>query len=220
MHRKTSEKSRRIQTNQERREDLELLRQVLDGERSAWTRFCQRYESLIVGCTLKVLRRYNANFNAEDLADMVSEVWVTLLRDDMRKLRLYDVERGYKLASWLGLLATNCTIDQLRQRAMETAYLEDMACADNLLVDSSRPDAGIEQQEEATLARRALGRLTREERQFVLHCFHEERNPTELARDLGIAVNTVYSRKFKIREKLVRIVADLNAQRADVALAA
>jgi RNA polymerase sigma-70 factor, ECF subfamily len=208
------------QTDEQRKEDLTLLRQVLEGQQSAWTRFCQRYESLIVGCVLRVLRRYNATFNSEDLADLVAEVWVTLLRDDMRKLRLYDPERGYKVASWLGLLASNCTIDQLRLRASETSYLEDMTCVETLLVDTSRPDAGIEQEEEACMARRALGQLTREERQFVVHCFHEERNPSELARDLGIAVNTVYSRKFKIREKLVRIVADLHASSGDVALAA
>jgi RNA polymerase sigma factor (sigma-70 family) len=84
-----------------------------------------------------------------------------------------------------------------------------MTCADQLLVDRDRPDTGIEQQEDAELARRALGQLSAEERQFVLSCFHDERSPIDLAEDLGIAVNTVYSRKFKIREKLVRIVADI-----------
>jgi RNA polymerase sigma-70 factor (ECF subfamily) len=182
--------------------------------------FCQRYENLIVGCVLRALRRYNATFNSEDLADMVAEVWVTLLRDDMRKLRLYDRQRGYRLASWLGLIATNCTIDQLRLRNADTSYLEDMVCADQLLVDTSRPDKGIEQQETAQMARRALKRLSVEERQFVLHCFHEERSPADLARTLGIAINTVYSRKFKIREKLVRIIAELDSQSQPMAIAA
>lgn len=218
MQRATGKSGRKQLSTAQQQEELDLLQKVLDGKQSAWTTFCQRYESLIIGCTLRVLRRYNASFNSEDLADMVSEVWVTLLRDDMRKLRLYDPDRGYRLASWLGLLATNCAIDQLRLRASETTYLEDLTCADQLLVDSSRPDSGIEQEEAASMARRALGKLTFEERQFVFSCFHEERDPAELARDLGIAVNTVYSRKFKIREKLVRIVADMDAQQ--VALAA
>jgi RNA polymerase sigma-70 factor (ECF subfamily) len=140
----------------------------------------------------------------------VAEVWVALLRDDMRKLRLYDAGRGYRLASWVGLLATNCTIDQLRLRATECTYLEDLACPERLLVDSHGPDAGIEEQETAALARAALDQLTSEERRFVVSCFHEERRPEDLAVELGITVNTVYSRKFKIREKLVRIVADLD----------
>lgn len=211
--------SSKPQTAAQKREELQLLRQVLDGDEKAWTTFCHRYEGLMVGCVLRVLRRYNATFNSDDLADMVAEVWVTLLRDDKRKLRLYDPKRGYRLASWLGLLATNCTIDQLRLRSSETSYLEDLSGADQLLVDGARPDSGIEQRESVELARRALRQLTAEERQFVLSCFHDERPPAELAEDLGIAVNTVYSRKFKIREKLIRIVADLDAPAAQ-ALAA
>jgi RNA polymerase sigma-70 factor (ECF subfamily) len=208
------------QTAAQKKEEVTLLRRVLKGDQKAWAEFCQRYEGLIVGCVLRVLRRYNAAFNSEDLADMVAEVWVTLLRNDMRKLRLYDAKRGYRLASWIGLLTTNCTIDQLRLRSNETSYLEDMSCADQLLLaDSERPDAGIEQQEDAELARRALGQLSAEERQFVLSCFHDERSPVDLAEDLGIAVNTVYSRKFKIREKLVRIVADIRGGN-EVSLAA
>jgi len=198
------------QTPAQKREDLQLLRRVLKGDSKAWTTFCQRFEGLIVGCVLRVLRRYNATFNSDDLADMVAEVWVTLLRDDMRKLHLYDPKRGYRLASWLGLLASNCTVDQLRLRSGETAYLEDLSCCDQLLVDFSRPDSGIEEQESVDLARRALDQLTAEERQFVLSCYHDERAPADLAREMGIAVNTVYSRKFKIREKLVRIVDDIS----------
>jgi RNA polymerase sigma-70 factor (ECF subfamily) len=194
----------------QKREEKRLLSRVLRGDERAWAEFSRRFEHLIVACVVRVLRRYGASFNAEDLADLVAEVWVALLRDDMRKLRLYDAGRGYRLASWVGLLATNCTIDQLRLRATECTYLEDLACPERLLVDSHGPDAGIEEQETAALARAALDQLTSEERRFVVSCFHEERRPEDLAVELGITVNTVYSRKFKIREKLVRIVADLD----------
>jgi RNA polymerase sigma-70 factor, ECF subfamily len=194
----------------QRAEEARLLKRVLKRDRPAWAEFCRRYEHLIVSCVLKVLRRYNAAFCGDDLADLVAEVWLVLLRDDMRKLRLYDASRGYPLASWVGLMATNCTIDQLRLRACECTYIDDVACSERLLVDSSSPDQGIEDRETADLARRALDQLSSEERAFVVSCFHEERCPGELADELGITVNTVYSRKFKIREKLSRIVADLD----------
>ena len=78
-----------------------------------------------------------------------------------------------------------------------------------LHVESAR-DA-VEDREQAKLARQALDQLTGEERSFVVECFHDERSPEELARKLGVTTNTVYSRKFKIREKLARIVANLEA---------
>ncbi len=194
-----------------KQEEARLLKRVLRGDQQAWAEFSRRYENLIVSCVIKVLRRYNASFCAEDLADLVAEVWLVLLRDDMRKLRLYDASRGYRLASWVGLMATNSTIDQLRLRSADCTYLDDIACPERLLVDASSPDAGIEEREAADLARRALDQLSGEERDFVVSCFHEERRPEELAEELGITVNTVYSRKFKIREKLVRIVGELDA---------
>jgi RNA polymerase sigma-70 factor (ECF subfamily) len=195
----------------QRREEQRLLARVLRGEKRAWAELSRRYQNLIVSCVLRVLRRYGASFNADDLADLVSEVWVVLLRDDMRKLRLYDAGRGYRLASWLGLMATNCTIDQLRLRASECSYLEDLSGAERLLVDDTvHPESELEAQEAANLARRALDALSSEERAFVISCFHDERAPEELASELGITVNTVYSRKFKIREKLSRIVASLD----------
>jgi RNA polymerase sigma-70 factor (ECF subfamily) len=193
---------------------------VLRREPQAWTEFCRRYQNLIVSCVVRTLRRYGASFGNEDLADLVSEVWVTLLRDDMRKLRLYDASKGYRLASWVGLLATNCAIDQLRLRSGECSYLEDLSGAETLLVDVNGPDSGIEAEESAGLARQALGHLSPEEREFVFHCYHEERRPEELARVLGIRVNTVYSRKFKIREKLSRIVAHLDTRSAPTSAAA
>lgn len=221
MHSPTSPGPTTCQVTQTllRAQELDLLRRVLQGDQGASTAFCQKYEALIFGCVLKVLRRYTVAYSADDLADLVAEVWLTLLRDDKRKLKLFDPSRGLRVASWIGMLATNCTIDQLRLRAGDTAYLEDLSGVDQLLVDSRQPDSGIEERESAELARRALAELSIEERQFVLSCYHEERDPADLARDLGIAVNTVYSRKFKIREKLVRIVEGLHAPRP-LALAA
>lgn len=189
--------------------ELALLERVLAGDGDAWADFCRRYENLIVGCVLRVLRRYGATFTHADLADMVAEVWVALLRDDRKKLRLYQADRGYQLTSWIGLIATNSTIDQLRLRQAETSYLEDISGADRILVDLGRPDTDLELHEAAELARRALSCLSDEEQAFVASCYHEERPPTEMAAELGVTVNTIYSRKFKVRQKLVRIIADL-----------
>lgn len=201
-------------------DEQHLLRRVLRGDQKGWSEFCRRYERLIASCVIKVLRRYSACYSADDLADLTAEVWVALLRDDLRKLRLYDPSKGYRLASWVGLIAVNSTIDQLRQRSAECASLDDLTCVDRVLVDPRRPDAGLEQHESAVLARRALEQLSGEERAFVVSCYHEERRPEEIARELGVALNTVYSRKFKIRAKLVRIVADLDGANVPTALAA
>ena len=205
----------RLATIAQREEEQELLAEVLQGRRLAWNEFRRRYDNLVVGCVLRVLRRYGARHTNADLADLVSEVWVALVRDDYRRLRLYDPDRGYRLTSWLGLISTNTTIDQLRVRQAEPAYLEDMTGAERFMVDDTRPDARLEVEQSALLARHALSQLSNDEQQFVMWCYHDERAPAEMAVDLGVTINTIYSRKFKVREKLTRIMSQLTGTESD-----
>ncbi len=191
-------------------EELELLDALLAGRRERWGEFVRRYERLIVSCTLKVLRRYGALFSTEDLDDLVAEAWLLLLRDDMKKLRQYRPDRGFRLASWVGLIATNSAIDQLRARVADARPLDEVADTFTISHEAA-PDECFVTRERAELARAALGRLTDEERAFVHDCFHEERSPEEMARERRVSVNTIYSRKFKLRDKLARILRSMEA---------
>jgi RNA polymerase sigma-70 factor (ECF subfamily) len=197
-------------------EETQLLASLLKRAPEAvrqrrWGEFVARYERLITSCVLKVLRRYGAVFSAEDLDDLVADVWLTLLRDDMKKLRQYDAARGFRIASFIGLVATNTTIDHLRSRQAEATPL-DQVMEDYASMAQIAPRDAVEDREQAELAREALRRLSSDEREFVFEVFHSERSPEELARTLGVTTNTVYSRKFKVREKLARIVANLQAE--------
>ncbi len=174
-----------------------------------WAEFVRRYERLIVSCVVKALRRYGATFSRDDLDDLVGDVWLVLLRDDMKKLRQYDAQRGFRIASFVGLVATNATIDHLRARQAEAAPLDEVI-EDYAALRAEPVRDTVVEREQAALAQAALARLSTEERAFVVDCFREERSPEELARALGVTTNTVYSRKFKIRETLQRIVRSLD----------
>jgi RNA polymerase sigma-70 factor (ECF subfamily) len=200
--------------NNENVTDVQLLNSVLDGNQAAWNVFCQRFNRLIVGCVLKVLNRYSASYSNADLNDLVSEVWVALLRDDRHKLRRFDPQRGYKLSSWLGLIATNCTIDQLRCRTATPQSIDDICKAEQFRSQERLADSQIERKQSANIARKALAQLNGTEQDFVLACFGEEEAPTHLAERLGVSINTVYSRKFKIRAKLTQIVEQITANAA------
>lgn len=193
-------------------QDLILLDQALNGKRGAWENFCKRFESLIIGCVRKILVRYGVSFCATDLADLVNDVWLSLLSNDCKKLKQYDKTRGYRLTSWIGLIAMNSTIDNLRARHANNHYLEEMTNTDQILVDSHSPQARLEKKEQSQLAKEAISHLNREDQQFVMACFHEERSPSALADQFGVSINTVYSRKFKIRNKLVKIAETMKPE--------
>jgi len=186
-----------------------LLQRVLQRERQAWAEFFRRFDRLIAGTVVRVLRRYGVRAAPEDVGDMVAEVWVALLRDDQRKLRIYDRQRGSRLNSWIGLIAANTTIDYLRVRHRSSTYLEDNPEVSNALIDSRGPDRDLEERQDVELMRRAVGRLKLEDQRFARYCFQDERRPAEIAEAFGISVNTVHSRKFKLRRKITDLVAQL-----------
>src|SRR5262245_34188797 len=97
--------------------DTELLRRTLRQDSRAWGELVRRYRSLIYRCINKVIGRYEAVLSSADADEIYAEVLITLVRDDMRKLRLYDASRGTKLSSWIGMISTNTAYDFLRGTA-------------------------------------------------------------------------------------------------------
>ena len=196
----------------------ELLKAVLARDTGAWSGFFYRYERLIISCIKKVLHRYTAVYGDEDIEDMVSTVCLNLVKDDYRKLRTYDASRGYKLSSWVGLIATNTAHDALRRREPIHQRIDDhnQDEAKVEIVDTQpNPGERMERTEEWTALLKAIQDLPDSDRQFLELYYDHEYEPEEIARRLGISVNTVYSRKNKVREKLRRLIEALDAGKVE-----
>lgn len=197
-----------------------MLQQVLQGDPQEWKRFFSAFQPCIAHCVSKVLKRSNVPFGKNDIEDYVSEVWATLVRDDLCNLRRFDEDRGHTLTSWIRLIATRATIDQLRSRTNIQRYRERSADADFDLPSSEddSPDEQMERIERAILARRAISQLKSGDRQFI-KLYLQEAEPADLAHKLGISVNSVHSRQSKIRRKLKRLIRMLQ-QRVELRVAA
>ena len=110
----------------------------------AWGGFYGRYERLILSCLKKVLHRYTAVYGDEDVEDMLSTVCLNLVKDDYKKLRSFDPKRGYKLSSWVGLIATNTALDALRRRDPSHDRLDaDDGEGDPPQIPDPTPDPGV-----------------------------------------------------------------------------
>jgi RNA polymerase sigma-70 factor (ECF subfamily) len=184
----------------------ELVKAVLAREPAAWPVFFARYERLVMSCIRKVMRRYGAQHAEEDLEDLVSQTALNIVKDDYKKLRTYDPTRGYKLSSWIGLIATNTAHDSLRRRTPTDVWaassLEDTDPSLPLVSSDALAEEVLERHEETRELREAEQKLSPSDRLFVDYYFVQELEPETIARLMNISINTVYSRKNKIREKL------------------
>jgi len=193
----------------------ELLAAVLAQKPGAWAGFYKRYDRLIITCIKKVLHRYTALYGEEDIEDMVNTVCLNLVKDDFHKLRAFDPTRGYKLSSWVGLIATNTAHDALRRREPIHARLDAGHDRDDDAPPVQHADEGplpgdsLETREQWDTLCAAMRELSASDQEFLTLYYAEELEPEEIARRLGISINTVYSRKNKVREKLRRIVEQM-----------
>jgi len=62
--------------------------------------FQAKYDRLIIRCITKVTRRFASMVSQDDVREVYANLYVSLLGNDMHKLRTFDPERGNRFSSW------------------------------------------------------------------------------------------------------------------------
>jgi RNA polymerase sigma-70 factor (ECF subfamily) len=191
--------------------DTQLLRRVLRQDERAWKEFHRRFRSLLYRCISKVIGRYDAVLSSADPDEIYAEVLLALVRDDFRKLRLWDARRGTKLSSWLGMIATNTAYDYLRGTARRP-ILDRIDGVPDMFdpQDSSPLDQLLEQERRHTL-NDLLSDYSDKDRTFVALYYAQGMAAEDVADEMGISIKTVYSKKHKL---LTRLQATFASNRA------
>jgi RNA polymerase sigma-70 factor (ECF subfamily) len=185
--------------------DLALRDAILRREEGAWLELMRRYRSLIFGCIHKALSKFTAVLASETADEIFSEVCVNLLRDEMKKLRLYDPNRGSKLSSWIGMIAINTAYDHLRACA-RIPVLDQIDGYPHFVDERPGPLESLLSLERTRQLYRLAEDLSSRDRHFLDLYFRRELSPKEIARRMQISVKTVYSKRNKIQRRLMQLV--------------
>ncbi len=181
--------------------DDQLIARLIKSQPLAWREFERRYERLIDRCILKVTRRFSSVVSTDDTREIGATLRLSLLANDMHKLRTFDPERGNRFSSWIGLLAINCAYDYLRSVRREpgkTALTE----ASDLAAETPDPFESVALRQRANIAQKLLESFSARDRAFAALYFGEGLDPNVIARRMNISVKTVYSKKHKIQARL------------------
>jgi RNA polymerase sigma-70 factor, ECF subfamily len=187
--------------------ELELVRALVDNEPEAWEALTIRYGRLIQSCIQRVTTRFSSVVQKDDASEIYSMLFVQLLANDRNKLRSFAPERGCKLGTWLGLLATHTAYDFLRS-IRKVPHATGLSEAESLSGEGPDPAEVTLQHEQLSRVEAVLSQFTRKDREFVMLYFGEGLEADEVARRMGISVKTVYSKKHKIQRRLVSLLAD------------
>jgi len=181
--------------------DDELIAGMVANAPAAWREFQTRYDRLIMRCITKVTRRFASIVSQDDVREIYATLYVSLLANDMHKLRSFDPERGNRFSSWIGLLAINCAYDYLRSVRREPGKAA-LTEASDLAAETPDPFETVAQHQRANIAQKLLESFSERDRAFAALYFGEGLDPNVIARRMNISVKTVYSKKHKIQSRL------------------
>ncbi len=182
-------------------DDASLVHAMVQNDPAAWREFKRRFDRLVRYCIARVARRFAGPAAREDERDIYAIFALSLVAQDMHKLRAFNPELGYRLSTWIGRLASNCAHDYMRSLAREPRT-EALAEARGLVCELPDPYERAVEHERARIAARALQGFSETDRRFAALYFGEGVSPAEIARSLKISLNTVYSKKSKIQSRL------------------
>ena len=182
-------------------DDASLVQALIADDPRAWREFNTRFSRLVLSTISRVTARFSGVISQEDLREIYATFCMQLLANDKLKLRSFDPERGNKLSTWLGLLASHTAYDFLRgaRREPRRAALSE---AEDLSSSLPDPCESALMRERADLVGQLLSNFTDKDRAFIQLYFGEGLAPESVAQRLSISVKTVYSKKHKIQARL------------------
>jgi RNA polymerase sigma factor (sigma-70 family) len=179
--------------------DSQLVEQTRCGDRDAFARIVERYQSLICALTLGACGDLQAS---QDLAQVT---FITAWRE------LPNLKNPSKLKSWLCGIARNTVNNSFRrQRHVPTANAKNInECVDIPSRAPSPCDQVITMEEERILSR-ALGELPPKYREPLVLFYRQNRSISEAAEVLGLSDDAVHQRlsrgRILLTERIVRLV--------------
>jgi len=192
--------------------DRQLLHRVLNQNEQAWSEMLRRYRPLIYRCITKVTGRYSPNMTNADVDEVFAEVLLSLLRDDMRKLRMYNPHRGTKLSSWVGMISVNAAYDFLRSAGRRPILDRIDGSPDpHEEYDRTPLDTLLEKERWASL-NSLLKDFSDKDRKFLQLYYAQGLDAERVASEMAISLKTVYSKKHKIRAHLRRCLEKLRGE--------
>ena len=184
-------------------DETTLISMLLEDDDDAWRLFHQRYGHRIQGAIFTVTRRFPQLSSSDAVEEIYGTVCLRLLCDDKRRLRSFDPQRGTPLGSWLCTLARNSAHDFVRSRRRDPWLGRAGDEAAITEVESEAPDAFsiCASREQARRVSAVLETMSERDQEFM-ELYLEGLAPPQIAESLGVALNTVYSKRHKIQARL------------------
>jgi len=173
--------------------DRSLLKACLANEPGAWKNFVDRFLGLMIHVIQHTAQSRSIPIHPADVDDLCSEVFVTLLHDDMALLRRF--RGGCSLATYLAVVARRIVVREFTTRRKAESLGHVHATTNGHLDEQRRID-------DRDQLSRMMSRLPKLEAEVVRQFHLEGRSYKEISHGLGIPVNSIGATLTRARERM------------------
>jgi len=180
--------------------DKQLVERCLRGDADAWHAFIQRFSPLVYYAVQRVIH----TADADELADLHNEIFLSLMEHGGRKLRQYEGKNGCSVSTWIRVIAVRASIDHLKKQKRTIPLSDDQTLQTAVAALAAEPaaPARLTDDEERRILKELIDELPAPDRLFLRLFYYDEVPAERIAMLLRTTTNAVYSRGNYIREKL------------------
>lgn len=182
-----------------------FLEACINRDERAWDEFITKYSKLIYNYIIKTLKRYNFQFQSDELEEIYNRIFAALLENGCRRLQNFRGTTEKSFTAYLREICFHNTVDFLRERRF---FLDIEDIPESSSVDSSYDNLELKQ------LQHIIGELKKElnprHQLFFKLIFEEELSSDEVGRIMNLKLNAIHQLKFRLVNKLVQIAKEKN----------
>ena len=173
----------------EPRSDYDLVREVRNGNRQAFTELMRRYQKRVYWVARRIVTDH------DDADEVVQETFVKAY------LALGDFRGDAGFFTWLYRIAVNLSLNTVRKRQVMN-YLRESELLARILPSGDEPSAAVEQQELESALQRAVATLPEKQKAVFVLRYYEELSYEEIAGILKTSVGGLKANYFHALRKV------------------
>ncbi len=182
--------------------DLELVQQVRNGNREAYTELMRRYQKRVYWVARRIVGSH------DDADDVAQETFVKAY------LALGDFRGDSSFFTWLYRIAVNLALNVVRRHQMMN-YLRDSPIISSLLPARDNPHSDLEAKELESRLNLAVAQLPEKQRAVFVMRYFDEMSYEEISQVLKTSVGGLKANYFHALKKVQEFLKDEAPQTHD-----
>lgn len=182
--------------------DSELVQQVRNGKRQAYTELMRRYQQRVYWVARRIVG------NHDDADDVAQETFVKAY------VALGDFRGDSSFFTWLYRIATNLSLNAVRKQQVMN-YLRESPLISSMLPAKENQHNELVAKELESKLQRAIATLPERQKAVFVMRYHDEMSYEEISEVLNTSVGGLKANYFHALKKVQEFLKDETTQRKD-----